>query len=272
MRWLLALPLIFATAAPLAAAETAWQEVSPGVRLRLIASDVRQPDGSTMVGLEIDMPANTKTYWRVPGETGLPAEFDTSGSEGVAAATPIWPYPTIEQARGYTDFVYYGPTVLPVKLQVASEAAELRLGVTLGICSDICVPAVADFELPLAFDKADPGHRLRLDQALAEAPLPWPVASDAVATILPDATGATIAVTLTDGAIDPASVLADAAGYVFGAPQKSRDGSVVTLPLLGGGDTRVLLGQPVRLTFLTPQGAYELTRTVGSASATASAW
>ena len=69
MRIPLALAFL-AFAAPSLAAETPWQEVAPGVRLRLIADNVLSPDGTTLLGLEVDMPPGYKTYWRVPGETG----------------------------------------------------------------------------------------------------------------------------------------------------------------------------------------------------------
>ena len=59
------------------------------------------------------MPQNTKTYWRIPGETGIPTELDFTGSTGIAASTILWPYPTVDHVQGYLDYVYYGPTVLP---------------------------------------------------------------------------------------------------------------------------------------------------------------
>ena len=50
------------------AGETPWQEVVPGVQLRLVSTGVVKPDGKTLFGLEIEMPDNTKTYWRVPAK------------------------------------------------------------------------------------------------------------------------------------------------------------------------------------------------------------
>ena len=63
-------------AAPACAGATAWQELAPGVKLRLVASDTLSADGTTLAALELDMPAGTKTYWRVPGESGIPTELD----------------------------------------------------------------------------------------------------------------------------------------------------------------------------------------------------
>src|SRR4051794_13151584 len=101
-------------AVPVQAGETAWQEVAPGVNLRLISSGQIKPDGTTLVGLELDMPETNKTYWRVPGETGLPTELDFSGSTGVHGHKILWPYPTRHETADYLDYVYFGPVVLPV--------------------------------------------------------------------------------------------------------------------------------------------------------------
>jgi DsbC/DsbD-like thiol-disulfide interchange protein len=172
---------------PANAAASAWQELEPGTRVRLIASDSLRPDGTTMIGLELDMPASTKTYWRVPGESGIPAEFELTGSHGVSAHRVLWPYPQIEAFGGFTDFVYYGPTVLPLELVVDGDAPLLRVAVTLGVCSDICMPVVASFELPLDFAAPDHGQDLRIAQAVALAPIEWTEARQPVGDVRFDA-------------------------------------------------------------------------------------
>jgi DsbC/DsbD-like thiol-disulfide interchange protein len=171
-------PILLATslallAVPAHAGETRWQEVAPGVSMRLISTGQIKPDGTTLVGIEIDMPETTKTYWRVPGDTGLPTELDLAGSSGVAGHEIHWPYPTRHETAAYLDYVYFGPTVLPLVLRVNAADAQLELSATLGICSDICIPAQAQFSLPLADANPDRPNGLRLRQALALAPMPW---------------------------------------------------------------------------------------------------
>lgn len=265
MRIALAALALFAATLPAAAGATAWQELAPGVRIRMISDDVRKPDGTTMLGLEIEMPANTKTYWRIPGEGGIPAEFDLAGSRGITTLDPVWPYPSIDRTGGYTDFVYFGPTVLPLTAHLEGDAPSLEADVTLGICSDICMPANARFSLPLDFARNDPAEQIRIAQAVSLAPIAWTGPADAIGPVALDASGNTLEVALGGAAIDPASVIADMgpAGMLFGAPQKSPDGRVVSVPLLGGGDAGSLQGQTVRLTFMTEAGAYETTRVIG---------
>src|SRR6185437_10242325 len=54
MRVLTCLGLLLLTSAPAFASATPWQEVTPNVKLRLISSDTRAADGTTLVGLEVD--------------------------------------------------------------------------------------------------------------------------------------------------------------------------------------------------------------------------
>jgi len=264
--WTRLLPALLVTAAvaPALAAATDWQELAPGVRARLIASD-RLDDGLTLAGLELEMPAGTKTYWRVPGETGIPAQFDFSASVGTGDAVVHWPYPQIDRSQGYLDYVYYGTLVVPIEVEIAAGAAgaTLALNATLGICSDICVPAAASFALPLAFGAPDPAQSIRLDQAMATVPVLWDQPRQPFATVEAGLDGS-LHLANPDPTIDPQSVIADLddPSILFETPQKSPDGALWTLKPLGGAGVKGLEGRSVQLTFLTPLGPYAVTRTV----------
>lgn len=263
MRLLAALGLALCLASPASAGETPWQELAPGVRARLISSDVLA-GGRTTVGLELDMPRATKTYWRIPGETGIPTELDFGASSGISAHELVWPYPVIDRSQGYLDYVYYGPTVLPLELTLGGDSATLDAAITLGICSDICMPASAKFSLPLSFTKSDMGQQVRLDQALALAPLAWDQSSAAFGAIGFDAASHALTIAGLDPSIDPASLIADVGdpSILFGAPKKSPDGQLTELPLLGGSDGTGLRGRPIHLTFMTARGAYAASGTI----------
>jgi len=268
MRLLVALiPLL--TTSPVLAAATDWQELAPGAKARLISSDTATADGKMRIGLEIDMPPELKTYWRVPGETGIPTTFDFSRSAGIRDPRILWPYPVIEATPDYTDFVYHGPTVIPIEVGTNSEPLTVNLDLILGICSDICVPAQASFSLPVSLAKADPGQGLRIEQALANTPLPAPDEAD-VGTATLD--GEALSVVLHSPDIDPASVIAASAdpSVLFGAPQKSPDNGLVMLPLLGG-DGHTLVGQQIEITYMTPAGPYWVEREIAAAGSTPAA-
>ena len=265
MRIIFALAIAALSALPASAGETPWQEVAPGVKLRLISTGQIKPDGTTLVGLEIDMPETTKTYWRVPGDTGMPTELDFAGSTGVAGHQIEWPYPTRHVGKDYLDYAYFGPTVLPIALTLDAAAPTLALNAVLGVCSDICIPAQASFALDLAEARPDRPNGLRLRQWLAMAPIPWTDAAQPIGTVDLQPDGKSIGIRVTDPDLDPLSLIAATPGGepLFGAPQKSPEPGLILMPILGKSDEFDLEGQDVQLTFMTGMGAFEITRSIG---------
>lgn len=258
---LLGLALVTLAAEPALAAATPWQDIAPGVRARLIASDVLT-DGRTVAGLELQMPEGTKTYWRIPGETGIPTEFDFSTSVGVVEPAVQWPYPVIDRTGGYLDYVYRGAVVLPIEFDVGTDPATLAASIVLGVCSDMCVPASATFSLPLSFAAPDTAQALRLRQAVAQTPIAWDQPGQPFAEIAAGPDGS-LHLEGPDPSIVPDSIIADLGdpALVFEAPQKSRDGTVWTMRPRGT-PAKGLEGHPIQLTFMTPNGPYTVTRTV----------
>lgn len=260
---ILILPVLI-LALPALAGETPWQEVAPGVKIRLISSGQIKDDGTTLVGLEIDMPENTKTYWRVPGDTGLPTELDFAGSTAISSHQVLWPYPTRYEADGYLDYVYFGPTMLPVELKVTPGTPDVEVSAVLGICSDICVPAQASFSLPLDDAKADMPNGLRLRQAVAAVPIAWDGSAEPIGEVSLRPADGMLAIEITDPDLDPASLIAATASGepIFGAPQKSPEPNLVLIPILGKSHQAGLENQDVQLTFMTSMGAYVVTRSI----------
>lgn len=251
-------------AQPAFAGETAWQEVAPGVNLRLISTGQIKANGKMLLGLEIDMPLTTKTYWRVPGETGLPTELDFSTSPAVIDHQILWPYPTLSSQGGYSDYVYYGPTVLPIEVTLSPGATHAEMAAVLGICSDICVPAQARFSLALADPTPDQANGLRLRQAVAMAPIDWDEDTQPIGEVVYDAQTGMLEVPVSDATLDPDSLIAATASGqpLFGAPQKSPEPNLVLIPVLGDDGETDLANQPVELTFMTEMGAFEINRSV----------
>jgi DsbC/DsbD-like thiol-disulfide interchange protein len=263
MRTLLLLGLV-CLASPAFAGETPWQNVAPGVQLRLISSDSKAADGTTLVGLELDMPQTYRTYWQIPGETGIPTEIDISGSSGVKDATIDWPYPRPEKLSGYLDYVYYGPTVLPVTLAATAPSGELKASVVMGVCAEVCVPVQAKFDLPLGFAATDPGQSIRLAQALSLTPIAWDQPAPPFGALTYDATVHALRLALASSAIDPSSIIASTGDptLIFDTPQPAGDGKSVLLPLRDKTRTSDWTKQPVELTFLTADGSFKVSEPV----------
>lgn len=129
----------------------------------------RQPDGTHVAAIEISLDPGWRTYWRVPGASGIPPTFDWSASRNLAAVSYEWPRPRIFDRAGAPYFGYEDELVLPIRLtpRHGDQPIEAVLEMEFGVCSDICVPAVTHVDARLRAD-APPRGRLRIDRALAE--------------------------------------------------------------------------------------------------------
>ncbi|MEB8387157.1 protein-disulfide reductase DsbD family protein [Rhodobacteraceae bacterium KMM 6894] len=130
----------------------------------------RMSDGSHMAGLELQLHPGWKTYWRAPGDAGIPPTFDWRQSRNLAGAQIAWPVPKRMDQGGMTTIGYTGTVVLPLRLTPDRAGGDIRLrGVLdLGVCHDICVPISlkVDAALPNTAAKRDP----RIAAALANRP------------------------------------------------------------------------------------------------------
>ncbi|UWQ00240.1 protein-disulfide reductase DsbD family protein [Aliiroseovarius crassostreae] len=128
---------------------TAWAKTSelfsvPAVSAKLITvqNAVAKDSATISAGLDLVLGDGWKTYWRSPGEVGLPPQIDWSGSKNVADVEILWPAPTRFTAFGIENFGYGNEVVLPVQVQLEQpgEPVSLVANVSLLTCSDICVP------------------------------------------------------------------------------------------------------------------------------------
>lgn len=252
------------------AGQTGWSELAPGVAIRLVSAGTADAAGRALFALEIDMPEDTKTYWRIPGETGLPLELDFGAASGVALHAQYWPFPEREAKDGYLDYVYFGHTILPFALQIDEPSAVVDVRATLGICSDICMPAQVRLTLPALESERDGANALRIKQAMAAVPIAWETAPEPLgaASLLPD--GSALAVGLNGDIVDPRSLIAatETGEPLFGAPQKSPQDNLVLLPILGKTDNSALDDMEVEFSFMTEMGAFAVSRTIEAGAET----
>ncbi|MFZ1467406.1 MAG: protein-disulfide reductase DsbD domain-containing protein, partial [Paracoccaceae bacterium] len=99
--------------------------------------------GAHMAAVTLDLAPGWKTYWRSPGDAGIPPQFDWSASENLKSVRIHWPAPIVFHTNGYATIGYKGGVVLPVEVEAKdpSRPVTLRAEVQLGICRDICLPA-----------------------------------------------------------------------------------------------------------------------------------
>jgi len=128
-----------------------WVEL-PNARVRLLAGPPAVEGAkSYLAGVELTLGEGWKTYWRTPGDAGVPPSFDWAGSVNLDRAEVLYPAPVrmhepAAETIGYRKSVVFPVEVLPAD---AGKPVELHLTVAFGICRDICIPAEASLTLPL---------------------------------------------------------------------------------------------------------------------------
>lgn len=101
----------------------------------------RLDDGRHVAGLRIELTEGWHTYWRQPGEAGIPPVLDLSGSRNVRAAGIVWPTPELFEQNGMTTVGYEGTLILPVMIEtVESGPVHLSGQLFLGACEEVCIP------------------------------------------------------------------------------------------------------------------------------------
>lgn len=102
----------------------------------------RTESGNEMVAMRLALAPGWKTYWRAPGEAGIPPRFDWSGSTNLAAVVFHWPKPEMFDLNGMRTFGYKEMLVLPIEITAQDPGApiQLKAAVELGVCDNICVP------------------------------------------------------------------------------------------------------------------------------------
>jgi DsbC/DsbD-like thiol-disulfide interchange protein len=121
-----------------AAAEASEQQ---RYKFRLIAGEPLV--GMLRAGIDIALAPGWKTYWRMPGDAGVPPQFDWSGSENARAIEVLWPAPTRFNDEGGETVGYKERVVFPLRVRPerVAEPVRLRLAISFAVCKEICIPA-----------------------------------------------------------------------------------------------------------------------------------
>jgi DsbC/DsbD-like thiol-disulfide interchange protein len=153
----------------------------PHTAARLIAGALSKSTAAPILraGVELKLDPGWHTYWRDPGDTGVPPTFDFSGSDNVRSATVLWPAPErFSDGAGGTSIGYVDHVILPLQVAPIDAAKQPRLHLKLGyaICGNLCVPAEANLQLALNGDGAEDAA---IEQAEVRVPRRVPLGPNA---------------------------------------------------------------------------------------------
>jgi DsbC/DsbD-like thiol-disulfide interchange protein len=137
------------------AIEARAQDASPWQRdghsaVRLLAGS---RSGAVLLGgIAFQLEPGWKTYWRNPGDSGVPPRFDFSKSENIEAVTVLWPAPTkFDDGAGGHSMGYHNQVVLPLRIvaKSADKPVTLRADINYAVCEKLCIPVQANAELAI---------------------------------------------------------------------------------------------------------------------------
>jgi suppressor for copper-sensitivity B len=154
-------------------AASAWID-GPKADIRLVSAATAVGDmDSIPLGVEVRLDKGWKTYWRSPGDAGIPPQVAWDGSANLSGTEFYWPAPVRFHYFDLETFGYKDRVVFPVEARVASvgEAVSLRAQVDLLVCDDVCIPHSYEAALDLPSGPAIPSDFANLiDQYRNQVP------------------------------------------------------------------------------------------------------
>ena len=147
-----------------------WQRDAHSA-MRLLAGS---RSGAVLLGgVAIQLQPGWHTYWRTPGDSGVPPHFDFSKSDNVEAVTVLWPAPQkFDDGAGGTSLGYVKQIVLPLRIVAKNtdKPVTLRASINYAVCEKLCIPVEASAEL--AFASVASTEDGTLSEALNAVPKP----------------------------------------------------------------------------------------------------
>jgi thiol:disulfide interchange protein len=182
------LAVVFALGLAVGAPASAGPATEPHpVTARLVLELAATAPGATLwVDLHLDIAPGWHTYWRNPGDSGLPTEIAWTLPPGFSAGDIVWPVPERFVVEGLGNYGYRDTVDLLIPIAVGQdvkpgEAARLEAAASWLVCSDICIPGEAKLALalPVAAKPAPPDPAATELFAAARSHLPKPAAFEA---------------------------------------------------------------------------------------------
>ena len=151
------------------------------------------------LGLALEHQPHWHTYWRNPGDSGLPTQLSWTLPAGLSAQEMLWPAPQKIAIGSLTNYGYENKALLVVPIRVAADfkaAAPLILQLKAQwlVCRQECIPQDGLFELSLTAQGGTAPHSAAFEAALKAQPEKWPEAQRKLATATLNAQGTNLGV------------------------------------------------------------------------------
>jgi DsbC/DsbD-like thiol-disulfide interchange protein len=244
---------LVAAAMPLAA-----KELPPGLVSARLLPGWTNESGQRVTALELQLEPGWKTYWRSPGDSGLPPSFDWSGTANLQGVRYHWPAPEAIKSGDALTMGYHDRLVLPLTLTPSDPDSPMQLSaaIDLGLCEKICVPAHLVLTAPEPEADPDPA----IEEALAR--VPQMVSQRPVCKLRDIEDGVQVSVVLPDGQASVAALeLRDQPDIWVSGTEIGFEGGIATATadFVGpSGEPFELNTEQLNLTLISPAGAIEM--------------
>jgi DsbC/DsbD-like thiol-disulfide interchange protein len=224
------------------AAASPWS-MGLGARMRLVRGTPLGRGDGYAAAIQIALDGGYRTYWRMPGDAGVPPIFDWSRSRNLASIAPAWPVPRRFDEAGISVIGYDGGNlVLPLRIAATDPAAPvgLELSLDFAACKKICVPEKGEAALTLRADGPEGLYAALIEAAAREVPkrieasaLGLDRTDAAHLTLAPDRHGLVLRPQLEDGEQVIDVFVEGPAQWLFGVPVAGNGSRAeIALPLL----------------------------------------
>ena len=214
-----------------------------------------------------------KTYWRSPGDAGLPPQLSWEGSGNLAGADFRWPAPHRFTLFGIETFGYDGEVVFPITARPSQpgQPLDLKASVDLLVCSEICVPQHLDLtlEVPAGYAASSGNDANLIARFTSYVPGDGTASGLGIESVRTSGKGLEVTATAREPFVDPDLFVENAAGAAFGAPTVTfaEGNRRIAIKLPATGQPVSLDGLPVTLTLVDGARSMETVATVNAAGA-----
>jgi thiol:disulfide interchange protein DsbD len=156
---------------------------TPQLRAELVAHAPQgvQAGQPVWVGLQLTHQPEWHTYWRNPGDSGLPTQIELNLPAGITAGDVQWPLPHKLKAGNLTNYGYDKTVLLAVPLTVskeykpnASQTLDLQVRANWLVCRLECIPQEGNFALRIPVNSSYAPQATAFDAVQAEQPQALP--------------------------------------------------------------------------------------------------
>ncbi|HAS21665.1 MAG TPA: thiol:disulfide interchange protein, partial [Idiomarina loihiensis] len=174
---LIAALLIYSAQSLAETPSTGWlsHEDHPPVSVKLELTGHYEAERNLLPALlHVELDEGWKTYWRSPGEGGIPPTFDWAKSANINDIEWHWPVPSRYSIQGIDTVGYQGSLTFPLMVQLSPDARQANISgtLTMSSCTTVCV--LTDYPIDVHVDldtlTVDSDRAFAFNQATGKVP------------------------------------------------------------------------------------------------------